>query len=77
MFAKGTFAFVDRLQQSFDPWPASLSDTFGCDCPYQEWPFGRTKEESGRLDEGCTCTTQNGQDEEEQHKTRPQWERRL
>jgi len=39
---------------------------------YLERPFEGTEEESEKVDEGCTRTTQSGQDEEEQRKTRAQ-----
>lgn len=77
MFAKSMFTLDTRPSYLMDIFPASLPDPVGWVYSYQEGPFGGAEEESGRVDEGCTCTTQSGQDEEEQRKTRAEWERWL
>ena len=79
IFVKSMFTLDNRLRFFMDifPIPASLPDTVSRIYSYLERPFEGTEEESEKVDEECTRTTQSGQDEEEQRKTRAQWERRL
>jgi len=71
---KSMFTLDNRLRFFMDifPIPASLPDTVSRIYSYLERPFEGTEEESEKVDEECTRTTQSGQDEEEQRKTRAQ-----